>query len=38
LILTGVVRKRSPKTAQALAGLEQGWSQSLEKLESFAQG
>ena len=32
LTLTVVVMKSSPETAGALAGMEEGWSQSLEKL------
>ena len=32
LTLTVIVRKSSPEIAQALAGMKEGWSQSLEKL------
>ena len=32
LTLTVVVRKFSPEIAPALAGMKEGWSQSLEKL------
>jgi hypothetical protein len=34
--LTVIVRKSSPEVAQALAGMKEGWSQSLAKLESLA--
>jgi uncharacterized protein YndB with AHSA1/START domain len=36
LTLTVIVRKRSPEIAKALAGMEVGWSQSLEKLAAIA--
>jgi uncharacterized protein YndB with AHSA1/START domain len=35
LVLRVTVLKCSPEIAQALAGMEMGWSQSLEKLESL---
>ncbi len=36
LTLKAVVVKSAPETSQALAGMEEGWSQSLERLEDYA--
>jgi uncharacterized protein YndB with AHSA1/START domain len=38
LTLTVIVRKSSPEVASALAGMKEGWSQSLAKLEKLAVG
>lgn len=36
LTLTVIMRKRSSEIAQALAGMQEGWSQSLERLALLA--
>jgi uncharacterized protein YndB with AHSA1/START domain len=36
LTVTVIVRKRSSEIAQALAGMQEGWSQSLERLALLA--